>query len=403
MKKIVTLLVGAVVATALTACTGNITVNNQSADDGLTATEETVTDEDAAQPEDSQSADTQPAEETEPADESADEAVDESPYDDPKSLPLYKYQGDDKYLGVISDYMIAEDMEMNGENAADVYIPYSIIAHTDERNPDDILVYGSFNRCGYDLLNSTLVAVSGSWDAGIFHLKKTGDGDYEVTGADLPMTEQESIKLFDPLPGLYDKLMATFDETGDELRQEEIAKYINTNGLYITQWQEYGYAPKPVLNAPPTPEEENFYTHTSQMGYSLTYDLRKFSYRGDATGESYLKIEPDATWTGTSMNVNSFDTEDAEKAIAEALSFTDAESFDISDSVFGDNISCKRAVYDEDISDGRIFRYICYAVPAGDKTITIYLHTAVQEGVSELTVEELEKTFEETLKTFTVL
>lgn len=399
MKKIVTLLVGAVVATALTACTGNITVNNQSADDGQTATEETVKDEDAAQPEEAQPEDAQPAEETEPADE----AVDESPYDDPKSLPLYKYQGDDKYLGVISDYMIAEDMEMNGENAADVYIPYSIIAHTDDRNPDDILVYGSFNRCGYNLLNSTLVAESGSWDAGIFHLKKTGDGDYEVTGADLPMTEQESIKLFDPLPGLYDKLMATFDETGDELRQEEIAKYINTNGLYITQWQEYGYAPKPVLNAPPTPEEENFYTHTSQMGYSLTYDLRKFSYRGDATGESYLKIEPDATWTGTSMNVNSFDTEDAGKAIAEALSFTDAKTFDISDSVFGDNISCKRAVYDEDISDGRIFRYICYAVPAGDKTITIYLHTAVQEGVSELTVEELEKTFEETLKTFTVL
>ena len=399
MKKIVTLLVGAVVATALTACTGNITVNNQSADDGQTATEETVKDEDAVDVEEAQPEEAQPAEETEPADE----AVDESPYDDPKSLPLYKYQGDDKYLGVVSDYMIAEDMEMNGENAADVYIPYSIIAHTDDRNPDDILVYGSFNRCGYNLLNSTLVAVSGSWDAGIFHLKKTGDGDYEVTGADLPIAEQDSIKLFDPLPGLYDKLMATLDETGDELRQEEIAKYINTNGLYITQWQEYGYAPKPVLNAPPTPEEENFYTHTSQMGYSLTYDLRKFSYRGDATGESYLKIEPDATWTGTSMNVNSFDTEDAGEAIAEALSFTDAKTFDISDSVIGDNISCKRAVYDEDISDGRIFRYICYAVPAGDKTITIYLHTAVQEGVSELTVEELEKTFEETLKTFTVL
>ena len=128
MKKIVTLLVGAVVATALTACTGNITVNNQSADDGQTATEETVTDENSAQPEDSQPADAQAAEETEPADE----AVDESPYDDPKSLPLYKYQGDDKYLGVISDYMIAEAMEMNGENAADVYIPYSILAHTDD-------------------------------------------------------------------------------------------------------------------------------------------------------------------------------------------------------------------------------------------------------------------------------
>lgn len=403
MRKIVILLFGAALATALTACTGNITINNQDATDGQTVAEEAVTEEDAVQPEDTQTEDTQTEEEAEPADESADEASDESPYDDPESLPLYKYRGDDEYLGVISDYIIAENMEMNGENAADVYIPYSIVAHTDDRNPDDILVYGSFNICGYDLLNSTLVAVGGSWDAGIFHLKKTGDADYEVTGADLPMTEQESIKLFAPLPGLYDKLMANLNETGEELRQEEIADYINANGLYITQWQDFGKAPESVLNAPPTPEEENFYTHTSRLGYSLTYDLRNFSYSGDDTGESYLKIEPDATWTGTSMNINSFDTEDAKEAIAEALSFTDAESFDISDSVIGDNISCKRAVYDEDISDGRIFRYICYAVPAGEKTITIYLHTAVQEGVSELTVEELEKTFDETLKTFTVL
>ena len=287
MKKIALLLFGAALATALTACTGNITVNNQSADDGQTVAEEAVTEEDAVQPEDTQTEDTQTEEEAEPADESADEALDESPYDDPESLPLYKYRGDDEYLGVISDYIIAESMEMNGENAADVYIPYSIIAHTDDRNPDDILVYGSFNICGYDLLNSTLVAVGGSWDAGIFHLKKTGDGNYEVTSADLPMTEQESIKLFAPLPGLYDKLMANLNETGEELRQEEIADYINANGLYITQWQDFGKAPESVLNAPPTPEEENYYTHTSRFGYSVTYDLREFSYSDTGEDEIY--------------------------------------------------------------------------------------------------------------------
>ncbi|MBR1910092.1 MAG: hypothetical protein IJ821_05850, partial [Lachnospiraceae bacterium] len=133
MKKIALLLFGAALATALTACTGNITVNNQSADDSQTVAEEAVTEEDAVQPEDTQTEDTQTEEEAEPDDESADEALDESPYDDPKSLPLYKYRGDDEYLGVISDYIIAESMEMNGENAADVYIPYSIVAHTDDR------------------------------------------------------------------------------------------------------------------------------------------------------------------------------------------------------------------------------------------------------------------------------
>ena len=403
MKKIALLLFGAALATALTACTGNITVNNQSADDGQTVAEEAVTEEDAVQPEDNQAEDTQPEEETEPADESADEALDESPYDDPKSLPLYKYRGDDEYLGVISDYIIAESMEMNGENAADVYIPYSIVAHTDDRNPDDILVYGSFNICGYDLLNSTLVAVGGSWDAGIFHLKKTDDGNYEVTSADLPMTEQESIKLFAPLPGLYDKLMANLNETGEELRQEEIADYINANGLYITQWQDFGKAPESVLNAPPTPEEENYYTNTSRFGYSVTYDLREFSCTDSGDAEIYGKIEPADVWTGTLMEVKSVDTDDAQTAIADALSNTGADTFDITDTVIGDNISCKKAAYDEEVSDGRIFRYICYAVPANGKTITVVIETTVQEGVSELSAEELEKTFEETLKTFTVL
>lgn len=393
MKKIVILLAGMALATGLTACTGNVTINNQGTDDSQPVAE------DAVQPEDAQPEDTQPVEEAEPADDSADD----TPYDDPKSLPLYQYRGDDEYLTAINNYMAGDLGEMGRSNDADVYIPYSTIAYVDDRNPDDILVYGSFNRCGYDLCNSTLVAASGSWDAGIFHLKKVGDGDYEVTGADLPMTEQESIKLFAPLPGLYDKLMATMDENGEELRQQEIADYINANGLYITQWQDFGKAPVPVLNAPPTPDEENFYTHTSRLGYSVTYDLREFSYTDTGDDEIYGKIEPSDVWTGTLMNVKSVDTDDAKAAIADALSDTDTESFDITDAVIGDNISCKRAAHDEKLSDGRIFRYICYAVPAGEKTITISLNTTVEEGVSELTAEELEKTFEETLKTFTVL
>ncbi len=404
MKKNLILFVGVALATVLTACNGNVTVNDQDAADSQAVADEAATEE-AAADEVVQPADTRPEDTlSEAVEESADESPnDDKPYNDPKSLPLYEYRGDEEYLGVISDYMIRRDMETNGENAADVYIPFSIIGQTDDKNPDDILVYGSFNICGYDLRNSTLVAVSGACDAGIFHLKKVGDGEYEVTSADLPLAEQESVKLFAPIPGLYDKIMAAYDEEGKGLQKEAIADYINANGLYISQWQDFGRAPEPVLNALPTPDEENYYTHTSRFGYSVTYDLREFSYTDTGDEEIYGKIEADDVWTGTMMSCKGVDTDDAKTAIADALSDTGAEAFDITDSVIGNNISCKRAAYDEKLSDGRIFRYICYAVPADGKTVTVVIHTTVEEGASGLSAEELENTFGETLKTFTVL
>jgi len=399
MKRLALIVAVAVIISSLTGCTRNVSTSNQGSADIQTVADGLAVEEKALQSEDTQSLDAL----SDDSIESEDKAADAEPYDDPKSLPLYIYNGDDEYLSVISDYMVNEPEKLDRMNDADVYIPYSIIGHVDDGNPDDILVYGSFNICGYDLLNSTLVAVSGSWDEGIFHLKKNSSGNLEVISAELPISSQESIKLFDPVPGLYDKLQATFNEKGESLRQEAIADYVNTNGLYISQWRDLGKAPEPVLNAPPTPEEENFYAYTSKLGYRLTYDLRQISLLDTGDTEILGKIEPLDVWTGTSMSVRSVDTKDAEEAISDALSDTDATTFDISDSTIGDNIPCKKVAYDEKISGGRIFRYICYAVPAGEKTITVSLNTTVEEGKSELSAEDLEKTFEDTLKSFSVL
>ncbi|HAG69181.1 MAG TPA: hypothetical protein DCL38_04325 [Lachnospiraceae bacterium] len=337
------------------------------------------------------------------AEASADAPENEAlPYDDPKSLPEYTYTGTEEYLDVISKYMIDQDAELFGEERADVYIPCSLIAETDDTDPENILVYGVFNIDGYDLLNTTLAAVNGAQNYGIFHLKKNGDSA-EVISAELPLTEEESIDLFAPIPGLYERVVELENSQGNAARAEAIASYINTNGLNITQWQDHGKAPEPVLNAPDTPEAANFYTFKSDLGYQITYDLREYSHMFTGDEDIYGRIEPDDVWTGTLMSVEKTDGDDTDAAIASALSDTGAEGLTGTDAVIGDGISCKRAAYDEKLSDGRIFRYICYAVPAGGSVITVVIETTVEKGISELSAEELEKTFEATLQTFTLL
>ena len=359
---------------------------------------------------------TEPAEATEPAETtgSADSTEALSPgtvsgetpglaYDDPKSLPPYTYQGTQEYMDVIGDYLVAEHEEMQADDTIDVYIPFGNIVKLDDTNPDDIIAYGSFNINGFNLLNTTLFAANGSWNHGAVHLKKNDDGSAVVTKAELPETDMESKKILSAVDGLYEQVIKEDESKMDQIFEEAIASYINTNGLNITQWQNYGRAPKRVLNAPDTPEEAQFYRKRSPLGYELTIDLREFSFSNDGVNDMYGKVEKNDTWTGTLMVVGKTEGDDTDAAISEALSNTDASGLTAADYSIGDSIPCKRAEYDEKIEDGRIFRYVCYAVPAKEGVLTVLIETTVEKGVSELSVAELEKTFESTLQTFKLL
>lgn len=315
-------------------------------------------------------------------------AANTSSYDDPKNLPVYTYQGTENYVDVISDYMVNEHMEWDTEHVADVYIPYSIVSFTDDRNPDDILVYGVYSIDGYDLLNTTLAMENGSSGYGVFHLGKNDDHTFEVVKADLPESGIESKKLFDSVPGLFEKTVAMEKENAEILRAEAIADYVNTNALNITQWRSYGRAPIPVINAPETDEADEFYTYSDNPDYSLTYDLREFSFLQSDSFDILGVNEADDKWTGTAMEIT------REEPDAEGLTWEDAS--------IGDGISCQRALYDEPLTDGRIFRNVYYRIPLKDDHLIVNLKTTVEKGVSELTVEELEQIFADVLKSFIV-
>lgn len=322
---------------------------------------------------------------------------DTAAYEDPDSLPAYTYEGGEEYLDVISDYLIEDSRNTQTDDTTDVYIPYSIVVETEDSNPDDIVVYGSFNIDGYELLNTTLVAGYGSRGDGAFHIKKNADGSYEVISADLPMVDEDEKEVFAPVDGLYERVTALSEDELGQARATAIAEYVNANGLNITQWQNYGWAPVSVLNAPPTPEEAQLYTYHSAQGYEITYDLREFSLSKSDEDDMFGKVEKSDT--GTLMVIKkagNADTDEALKAAAEA------EDIAISDAVIGDNIACRRTEWNEELEDGRIFRYICYAVPVDGDALTVKIETTYKEGVSELSMEDLEREFESVLSTFAI-
>ena len=384
-------LLPAIIATALlmTGCNVNVTTtpaDNASSDK---ATEAPVEEADPAKTDATAEAKTA----------SGSEPGELSDYDDPKSLPAFKYTGNGLYMDVISDYLVDMAREYGGGDS-DVYIPFGTVVQIDDSDPSDIIAYGIYSYDGYKLLNTTLVSTSGARNYGAFHLEKGEDGKVSIASADLPEVEEESREVFAPVPGLYEKIIALSDEKLDVLREETIASYVNTTGLNITQWQDYGHDPKPVINAPDTPEEAQHYTFTSPIGYTMTYDLREYTLQSTEEDDMYGKVEEG--FTGTLMVVKKHSGSDTGAAIEQALSGVGATDLAAADDTIGDNIPCRRAEYDEQLEDGRIFRYVCYAVPSGSDVITVLIETTVEKGVSEMSVEELKEEFKDMLESFTL-
>ncbi len=329
--------------------------------------------------------------------ESPDAADALNDYGNPYNLPKYVYTGDEPYLDVISEYMVTTYAEEGFGTEADVYIPYSFISGTDESNPEDILVYGEYDIDGYELKNTTLVSINGARNRGVFHLKKESDGAYTVVSADLPPTEMESVELFSDTDGLYEKLSALTEEEIEAKRTDAIAGYIKANSaLNITQWQDYGWEPEAIPGTA-TSEEAQFYTLSSDKGYSITYDLRAYSMSESSDSDMLGKVEED--YTGTFMLIRKSAKNDADEAINEVLAEMGAAASEITDAAIGNGLVARRTAWDENLDDGRIFRYICYAVPSDNSVLLVMLETTYEPGVNEMSLDDLDASFKPTLDT----
>ncbi len=320
-------------------------------------------------------------------------------YEDPHSLPPYKYTGDDPVEGAVIDYMMSDESEMKPPvDRSDLIIPFVMIADKNESDPEDILVFAYYGIEGFKLYNTNLLSVTGSWGEGIFHLKKSGDA-YSVESAELPLVYEDVQEIFGPYKEEYEKLSAFTDDERDEAADRAASDYINENHLYITERQSYGWPIKEISNTPGTPADAQFYTYQSPLGYSLTFDMRKLCLSEDMDSDSYGEVNS-GTYTGTLMIIKKSKAKDAEDAIKEEAKSSESEASDISSASIGDGIECKRGVWNVELEDGRIFRYICYAVPCDDGIMDVIIETTYEKGVSEMSTQDLDDYFAGTLASF---
>lgn len=313
-------------------------------------------------------------------------------------LPGYKYSGDVEYIAEISDYLIDYYGNEVGLDNADVLIPYSIIVQTDENNSDDIVVYGSFNVDSYTLRNTTLCTGAGARGFGIFHLSKDGDS-ITVKDGQLSQTYYDMQDMFSPIDGLLDKINALSDKEIDKARIESIEEYVTSNNLGITQWQDFGRAPVAIAGTT-TSEEEEMYTFKSNFDYEITYDLRKITLSSiDDEGDMFGRVESGDFYSGTFMVICTSAYSDPEKAVYENNTDINPKDLEFTDTTIG-SYPARRAQWSEKTDDGREMIYIFYGVDVKETVITIKLSTTHSDNVSEMSVEELDEFYADTLATF---
>ena len=148
------------------------------------------------------------------------------------------------YFSAIDRYLVDSigSQYAKGEHC----VPIHSIVRVDERNAEDILVWGDFWVFNYNQVGDTLKCVSGGSHPGLLHIRQTEKG-FEVTAFDqvedgsryLPTAK----KIFGDKFNAF-KTISSDEKNRERLRAEVLATYAKKNGLAVTLYQDYGWPAK---------------------------------------------------------------------------------------------------------------------------------------------------------------
>ena len=296
-------------------------------------------------------------------------------------LPEYHYNGPEdwaEYADGVSHFLVENSF---GDVAPDLTICVPIVLKADDSDPKDVKLWGEFYVEGFNLVKTSLLNVNGGSFGGVAHLDTTKGGpivtdfDFLEDGAGFDASLEE---LFGK-EGLKDAYLEASNER-DKYLAEALANYINTNGLYITQYQEYGWAPVPVLNAPPTKDEDQIVDYEGSYDYTAKYDMREIcSYE---TGESDMFCNVDSKeWNEFLIVVYKAESKDIDSAITElraGLADENAELKRTDGVTFLDIEGCTTLISEGPYKEGDAV-YVNYFVPRGDDLLVLKISSTYSE------------------------
>lgn len=242
--------------------------------------------------------------------ESAERALSQ-PVETPTALPRYEYQGGDPYLAAVCEWSVKRG-EQARYHEAQVTIPCPLIADVDDSDPQDIRVWGNFWSFSYTPRATTLFCVSGGENPGLLHLR-AADSGYAVFDAEMVGDGGAYAKDMQRIFGAI-RLIKLDSLDREEVRARFLDDYVRWNALPFTQYQDYGWPPAQLPNAPETPETAQLVRYADPAGWSIDYDLREFSLHSFDENETGLSGVGDLE--GISINFERYSGTTTEAVIA---------------------------------------------------------------------------------------
>lgn len=154
------------------------------------------------------------------------------------------------YFPAIDRYMVKElgRYYTEGEHC----VPFHSIVAVDERNADDILVWGDFWVFNYNQIGDTMKCVAGGSHPGLMHISQTRSGNdvvYQVKAFD---QVEDGANLLQSAKKIFGDKFDAFqtinsdEQKREKLRSEVLASYVKKNGLSAAFYQDYGWPAKKI-------------------------------------------------------------------------------------------------------------------------------------------------------------
>ncbi|MCR5099551.1 MAG: hypothetical protein K6B14_11490 [Lachnospiraceae bacterium] len=153
---------------------------------------------------------------------------------------------DPELMDAINYYITNELGKMYEQS--DVTIPNIILIDVDDSDENDVKAYGDFWVMIYKINGDTLETQAGGSYPGCVHLKKLATG-YSVTSMDVcedgSSFDESAKRIFGDRYNAFMQ-MHSDDVSREKLRADQIAAYVKSKGILVTQYQDYGWDPKPL-------------------------------------------------------------------------------------------------------------------------------------------------------------
>ena len=130
----------------------------------------------------------------------------------------------------------------------DVSITYYVVINVDDNDSTDVRMYGDYWVYNYNIVGDTLKTVSGGNHPGCMHICRNGD-DVRVTSMDQVEdgagNQASAQRIFGADYNAFEMIQSD-SESLEELRREEISRYVKLHKLAVSYYQDFGWDAVPI-------------------------------------------------------------------------------------------------------------------------------------------------------------